>query len=407
MKLYSGNSFELFSGEHKNKIRHEIESQSENYILNVNLDDYVNFLFQKERLDVPELRLGEIFVDSSEREIPGSRFPLDFLISDKSRKIKKRVIIYHIPYQGDIKLLQLRPNPFVLMTYEVEIDHVQRCMLIEVIDFYNDPVRIKQSFELELNYLTKNYENVRRNCNDFNEYLKGYLRSVVEERKKYVLEKSDLLAALGVPIKQREGVSNTFSVPNPKLKERIVVKPIVQEGAIKPEPALDEENYRRILKIINDVGKNFERMPSTYKGKSEEDIRDHILLVVDPNFELGSAGGETFNKSGKTDISLRYDSSVVFVAECKYWRGEKVLLKTIDQLLNYLTWRNSKVAIVNFVQNVEFSDVMSKVKSTVVKHSNFLSESPNSDRTWFNYKFHLNGDRSRELDLAVISFHLP
>jgi hypothetical protein len=82
----------------------------------------------------------------------------------------------------------------------------------------------------------------------------------------------------------------------------------------------------------------------------EEHLRDHILMVLDPNFEYGSATGETFNKKGKTDILLRHDSSVAFVAECKFWGGEKVFHKTIDQLLNYLTWRDSKTAVIIFVQ---------------------------------------------------------
>jgi hypothetical protein len=233
------------------------------------------------------------------------------------------------------------------------------------------------------------------------------IKIFIESRKQQILKKNNLMASLGFPIKKKEGVAETFSVPNPKLKEKIIVKPIVYESEFKPEPSLDEHNYYKILKIINDVGKNFERLPSTYKGKSEEDIRDHILLILDPNFELGSAGGETFNKIGKTDISLRYDSSVVFIAECKYWKGEKVFLKTLDQLLGYLTWRNSKVAIINFVQNNEFTDVLNKVKTSITIHPNFLNELNPCDETWFNYKFHLNGDRNRELDLAVISFHLP
>ncbi|MNY31252.1 hypothetical protein D3C86_1654080 [compost metagenome] len=105
---------------------------------------------------------------------------------------------------------------------------------------------------------------------------------------------------------------------------------------------------------------------------------------MDPNFELGSAGGETFNTVGKTDISLRYESSVVFIAECKYWKGEKSFLKTIDQLLSYLNWRDSKTAIINFVQNKEFTDVLSKIKLSVKDHPNFLKELGTTDQTWFN-----------------------
>lgn len=98
---------------------------------------------------------------------------------------------------------------------------------------------------------------------------------------------------------------------------------------------------------------------------------------------------------------------MVFIAECKYWKGEKVFIKTIDQLLGYLTWRNSKVSIINFVQNEDFTDVLNKVNTSIKTHTNFLKEQKPNDETWFNYKFHLNGDRNRQLDLAIISFHLP
>lgn len=91
-------------------------------------------------------------------------------------------------------------------------------------------------------------------------------------------------------------------------------------------------------------------MQSVYKDKGGEDLKDHVLLTLDPNFEFGSASGETFNKSGKTDIQLRYDSSVVFIAECKFWIGEKNYLATIDQLLGYLTLRDTKAPVVIFVR---------------------------------------------------------
>lgn len=408
MKLYYGTSFDTYAEQQRNIIAGEVNSQTDAYILNVNIDDYSAYLVQKFSLDIPTFHFDKVYVDTVEKDIPGWRFPrFEFMITEPNKMFRKPVIIYHIPYSGQLALLELRPNPFTLMSYEANVDSMQKCILIEIINFYNDPERIKQQYNQELNDLRSNYENIRRNCLTFNDGLKSSVRHLIEFRRQQVLQKNDLLSSLGVPIKRKEGVAETFSVPNPKLKEKIIVKPVVYENDFKPEPGLDDANYRKILKIINDVGKNFERMPSSYKGKSEEDIRDHILFTLDPNFELGSAGGETFNKTGKTDISLRYDSSVVFVAECKYWKGEKAFLKTIDQLLGYLTWRNSKVAIVSFVQNNEFTDVLDKVKNFTKLHSNYLKELRANDETWFNYKFHLNGDRNREIDLAIISFHLP
>ncbi|MDB5004413.1 MAG: hypothetical protein JWQ34_2638 [Mucilaginibacter sp.] len=407
MKLYTGNYFDAFADEYRKGILNDINSQSDAYILNVNIDDYTTHLFQTYQLDVPEFHFEKVYADSEEQDIYGSRFPHEFFITDRNQTFRKEAIIYHIPYTGNINLLQLRPNPFSLMSYDANFNEQQKCLLIEVINFYNDPVRIKQRYDESVRDLSSNYGNIQANCKTFNEGLTSYIKYTIDNRKQQLLQKSNLLASLGVPIKKKDNIPQTFAVPNPKLKEKIIVKPVVHEKNFKPEPALDDDNYRKILKIINDVGKNFERLPSTYTGKSEEDIRDHILLILDPNFELGSAGGETFNKVGKTDVSLRYDSSVVFVAECKYWKGEKVFLQTIDQLLSYLTWRNSKVAVINFVQNKEFSDVLTTIAKAAPTHPNFVKALPPTDETWFNYKFHLNGDRNREIDLAVISFHLP
>ena len=99
--------------------------------------------------------------------------------------------------------------------------------------------------------------------------------------------------------------------------------------------------------------------------------------------------------------------SVVFIAECKFWKGEKVFMKTIDQLLSYLTWRDSKAAIIFFVTQKGFSDVISKVKKTIVNHCNYLGYIDSPDESWLNYRFHINGDRNREVRLAIQLFHIP
>jgi len=94
-----------------------------------------------------------------------------------------------------------------------------------------------------------------------------------------------------------------------------------------------------------------ERHASIHKGKDEEALRDFLIMVLFPHFQ--SVTGETFNKSGKTDILIRHEGHIVFVAECKFWSGIKELHKAIDQLLKYLTWRDSKTALICFVENKE------------------------------------------------------
>jgi hypothetical protein len=222
------------------------------------------------------------------------------------------------------------------------------------------------------------------------------------------LAKNNFLASFDVPLKSNESVPKTFSIPAPKLRDKITVsKPTSPSSTFIPEPTLDYNNYLKILKLVDDVGKNFERMPSIYKSKEEEDLRDHILMVLDPNFEYGSATGETFNKKGKTDILLRYDSSVVFVAECKFWAGENVFHKTIDQLLGYLTWRDSKTAVIIFVRNKEIIPVLQKIGEEIPLHPcHVISRNSRADN-WFEHTFHLPLDRNKEIALSTLVFHLP
>src|SRR4029077_3780088 len=67
----------------------------------------------------------------------------------------------------------------------------------------------------------------------------------------------------------------------------------------------------------------------------------------------GDAAGETFNFQSKTDILIRKDGKNVFIAECKFWKGEKAFGETLDQLLSYLSWRDTKTAVVLFNRNAD------------------------------------------------------
>ncbi|MFH0727140.1 MAG: hypothetical protein V2B19_12475 [Pseudomonadota bacterium] len=164
--------------------------------------------------------------------------------------------------------------------------------------------------------------------------------------------------------------------------------------------------YKEILTKIHYMGRQFERLPSTHKSKQEEDLRDNLLVMLDGQFGA-SATGETFNKKGKTDILLKSkEGGNIFVAECKFWCGEKGYLETITQLLKYLTWRDSKAAVIMFVRNKNFSSVLDTVKNSTNNHPNYLSYTSNEDDTWFNYLFFLNEDINRQIKIAVMLYHL-
>ena len=166
--------------------------------------------------------------------------------------------------------------------------------------------------------------------------------------------------------------------------------------------------YDDILKVIYDLGKSMEKKPSTYKDKDEEGIRDQFLLVLETRYDSTTATGETFNRGGKTDIILKYakDSSNLFVAECKFWQGTSEFHKAISQLFDrYLTWRDSKTALILFVTNKDFTSVIDTIKKETPNHPYFLKSTGTRGETSFSFHFHLPQDKDKIVFLEIIAFH--
>jgi len=164
--------------------------------------------------------------------------------------------------------------------------------------------------------------------------------------------------------------------------------------------------YEKIFECIHSIGKMFERLPSTYEGKNEESLRDHILVSLE-TVVLGTATGETFNKRGKTDILVRNAGDNEFVGECKFWGGKSIFLDTITQVLGYLSWRDTNTAVIIFVKNTNFTAVLKKVEEYISEHPNYLGLVIQKDESWYSYEFRSNEDHSRIINMAVMLYHTP
>ena len=86
---------------------------------------------------------------------------------------------------------------------------------------------------------------------------------------------------------------------------------------------------------------------------------------------------------------------------------EKTFLETIDQLLSYLSWRDTKAAVVVFNRNADFSAVLAKMAEATPKHPHFKRKSDRLDERAFRYVFGQPGDANREITLTVLAFDIP
>jgi hypothetical protein len=206
---------------------------------------------------------------------------------------------------------------------------------------------------------------------------------------------------------------------NPQSNSFVASKPVVRKNIPKPisettkrkdvTPYLQEQVYIDIKELIYNVGKSIERKPSLYVGKHEEDLRDVFLLFLETRYDSTSGVGEAFNKKGKTDILLKYanDGTNLFVAECKFWKGKKSLLSAIDQLLCYLTHRDSKTALMMFVNQKELISIMETANLEIKEHKNFKKFVSKTFESSFSYEFSLPDDSKKIIQIELMFFHFP
>jgi hypothetical protein len=136
-------------------------------------------------------------------------------------------------------------------------------------------------------------------------------------------------------------------------------------------------------------------------------VRRRAFLVQLNGQYGGAATGETFNCQGKTDILIKEKGRNVFVAECKFWRGEKFFLDTINQHLSYLTWRDTRSAILIFNRNSSFSEVLEKIQAIIPTHELFNADLGKLDETSFRYSFCHPSDPTRLCVVSLLAFNVP
>ncbi len=249
-----------------------------------------------------------------------------------------------------------------------------------------------------------NVNNINKEAENHNTSLKSRISNIFSNLREEYIKENTFFEAINLKVNPE--TKSIFSVPT--IKKKIIPEPEVKVNEkYTSEPTMLIEIYYDILDVIYSSGKKMERKPSLYKDKDEEGLRDQFLFILEDRYERTTATGETFNKCGKTDILLKYskDSTNLFIAECKFWKGKSEFHKAINQLFEkYLTWRDSKVALLIFVNNKEFTKIIESIPDATKSHPYFTKENGQRGETSF-YIFHLPADDNKEVYLEVILFH--
>lgn len=404
--LFTGASVLDVLPDQMRQIREKIQSLSPDYVLNASEEDLITSISTEYRLDTPILEEDRIHVDYGEQQIDVSGDPMRYFI-DRSRPfyIAGTRVTFILPFSGEKNILAIQPQNFTFSTGRTAAEIVGSEIHFTYAAENLSGQEAKRSFENELVLIRQNLRNLESALDRHNSELVPFIRAQIQQRKDKLLSDANLVAAIGFPIKKRDDAPTTYAIPVQRSKPRIE-RPVVSPGPFKPEPALSTEDYDAILGIIRNMVRVMEQSPKAFEKMGEEDLRTHFLVQLNGQYE-GKATGETFNFQGKTDILIRDEGRNIFIAECKFWAGEKQFLETIDQLLSYLSWRDTKAAVLVFNRNLNFTEVINKIAEGTPKHANYKRFTAKLDESSFRYVFHQPNDNNRELTLTVLAFNIP
>lgn len=389
----------IYSQELAHKVNSTIQSAEKEYILNIDEEEYITYLEDKYRLipleiDKESEHIAEPVVEKEQRE---NRHWDGTSIID----VYKFKISYS--YTGSKELFSISPSSKTVTSYNICLESNNTVSFVVQLTQLEENAFNRAKNDAYSSAFT-NVSNINRFVTSWNNGLRGLIEKQFRVIKDKYINENGFFAAINV--KTNKDTSKVFTVPTVKAIE--VPKPKLHgQKTYTPEPTMSDRMYQDVLDIIHSVGQSMERKPSLYLGKDEEALRDQFLLFLETRYEGVTATGETFNKKGKTDILLKHqDGSNLFIAECKIWHGAKQFLEAITQLFDrYLTWRDSKVSVMMFVKNKEFTKTLEVVKNEISKHPYFVEALSMRKESSLSYRFHLKDDKDKAVFLEVMLFH--
>lgn len=329
-----------------------------------------------------------------------------FIGRGEPRTVPGTRITIHVPFDGTSDLFFLRPSQSNLNPPRGQVSEKPKEFLFSV-----DLPKFKEGDADELLKrrigqtmagVRQNFENQAREIDALNLRIQTAVRELLESRSGSLNVIASSLAALGIQVR---GGSPSLPV---HLDRTIIPRSsatVVQPGAASRtlDRHITDRDYEDILSLIRHQCRTFEGAPGAFRKLGEERLRDVIRASLNAVY---SASGEAFRKKGKTDMCIEAQARSAFVAECKCWGTHKALLKAIDQLLGYSTWRDTKTALVVFnKKNRDFAALRAKVMGILAEHPAYrrtLREDPDNAE----WRVVFEGDSGDHLVCHVMMYHL-
>lgn len=310
-----------------------------------------------------------------------------------------------VPYYGDPLLFELTPSTHTLSSFMADrIEKPNRdgigylVLSYELTQEEAGPDAIRDHFKNEIAAFCKEAERVNSDARAFNQSLRFLVEEAVDNRAKQLDKLASIRQGLNIPLNRVEGAP--MAKPIPLKRKRLTFSEPVPSSTDSPAYSIADADFRQITAIIDNLCSVMEAAPGSYRSFEEEQLRDHLLSVLNTHYE--NATGETFRNHGKTDIFIPFQNHAAYIAECKCWHGKKKFGDAIDQLFSYTTWRDTKVSVIVFNKGVKkFDTVLSAIEEELDKRASNVVREKHS--CW---KCLIQGDDERLMHVTVQVFNL-
>jgi hypothetical protein len=315
-------------------------------------------------------------------------------------------LILAAPYNGCKEVFDLQPvrrHERGDLRTRVWIGEGEIRLIVRGDDQAADRLKAETSGALEL--IQKNLDEGAKAVAQHNGLLKQWARQALATRREQAGSYQAMVETLGFPLRRRPDADAKKEITLVRRESGTTMGSTARPRP-EPEPELQERDYDQILADLERMGSVMERDPGAFGSLREEALRAILLVPLNLMYE-GQATGETFNYEGKTDILIRSGGRNVFIAECKFWSGPNGLADTIDQILGYLCWRDTKAAIVLFNRVRQMTTVLSKIVPTVENHPNHIETVEQEGETRFRFTMSHRDDPERQITLTVLVLDVP
>jgi len=399
------------------KAARNVEEIAENDFLRLSEDEIIDNLVSRYAIEKIELNTEHHEITTKDIEVDTADYPADYVSRPgRSILVPGLEVTLHIPFEGNEILFHMMGSTIVTNPPCADIqtkEHGRGEVLIrregpaqKEADYYQNDLLAEER---------KIADCIRNQAPQIDKYngidLPQVIGNAIRARSGRIDHKQKVINDFKIPLRQKRGSPSLPIKLKRKIPKRIPkhvskIKTMSGKERQKPEPYISSNEYNEILSLIRHQCRTFEGAPASFSKLSEESLRDVILSALNAIYE-GDATGESFRRSGKTDIRIEAGDRAAFVAECKIWRGKKEFQAAVDQLMGYLTWRDSKTALIALNKKTrKFSDVLKEIPSICREKSQFIRITNTEFEGEWDVVFHHADDPNRTFNCRLMLFNI-